>query len=248
MFEDFYKALISAKHAVCFTGAGVSTLSGIKDFRSPDGVYSKPWQGYSVEDILSLSFFRRDPAIFYQWAQDFCYCLDKFEPNIVHTSVAELQKRGILKTLITQNIDLLHTKGGSPEVIEIHGSPAKHHCLKCRDVTTYDEIAPIVMRNEVPKCKKCGGIIKPDIIFYEESLVPDDLNRAFEEAERSDVFIVLGSSLTVQPAASLPLAALQHGAKLCIVNAQKTGLDAFATWKFNDLKDVFEQLSARLEV
>jgi len=245
MIDAFYEALLSAKHAVCFTGAGVSTLSGIKDFRSADGVYSKPWQGYSVEDILSLSFFKRDPSIFYQWSRDFCYCLDRFEPNIVHKTIAELQKRGIIKTLITQNIDLLHTRGGSSEVIEIHGSPAKHHCLKCRKVYLYDEIAPLVMKGEVPKCT-CGGIVKPDVIFYEESLVPDDLNRAFEEAERSDLFIVLGSSLTVQPAASLPVAALQTKAKICIVNAQPTALDQYADWKFDDLKVVFETLSEKL--
>ncbi len=246
MLDKFYDALLAAKHAVCFTGAGVSTLSGIKDFRSPDGVYSKPWQGYNVEDILSLSFFRHDPSIFYAWARDFCYCLDRFEPNIVHKTLAELQKRGILKSLITQNIDLLHTRAGSPDVIEVHGSPAKHHCLKCHKVTLYDEIAPIVMRGEVPKCS-CGGVIKPDIIFYEEQLVPDDLNRAFDEAQKSDLFIVLGSSLTVQPAASLPLAALQRGAKICIVNAQPTMLDNFCSWKFNDLKEVFESISHKLE-
>ncbi len=245
MIEAFYEALINSKHAVCFTGAGVSTLSGIKDFRSADGVYSKPWHGYSVEDILTLSCFRRDPSIFYAWAQDFVYCLDRFEPNIVHKTVAELQKQGIIKTMITQNIDLLHTRGGSPDVLEIHGSPAKHHCLKCRKVYLYDEIAPIVMRGEVPKCS-CDGVIKPDIIFYEESLIPEDLDRAFEEAEKSDLFIVLGSSLTVQPAASLPLVALQNKAKLCIVNAQSTTLDRYADWKFDDLKFVFETLSDKL--
>ena len=244
--DELYEALVNAKHAVCFTGAGVSTLSGIKDFRSADGVYSKPWQGYSVESILSLSFFNNNPSIFYQWSKEFCYCLDRFEPNIVHKTVAELQKRGIIKALITQNIDLLHTKAGSPEVIEIHGSPAKHHCLKCRKIYTYDEIAPRVMRDEVPKCD-CGGIIKPDIVFYEESLHAEDLDRSFEEAGRSDLFLVLGSSLTVQPAASLPLEALQHHAKICIVNAQPTYLDRFAQWKFDDLKVVFEYIENHLK-
>ena len=243
--KSFIEALKSSKDTAVFTGAGVSTLSGIKDFRSPDGVYSKPWQGYAVEDILSLHFFKRDPAIFYQWAQDFCYCLDRFNPSIIHQLLADLEERKIIGGVMTQNIDVLHQKAGSKNVLEVHGSPSKHHCLKCRKSFGYDEIAPIVMKNEVPKCD-CGGIIKPDIIFYGEQLDQDTLEACFDWAERCELMIVLGSSLTVQPAASIPLAAYQHGAKVCIVNAQATPLDRIANFRFEDLKsfaeDVYQEL------
>ena len=239
--QSFVEALKNAKDAAVFTGAGVSTLSGIKDFRSPDGVYSRPWQGYSVEDILSLHFFNRNPAIFYQWAQEFCYCLDRYQPSIIHNLLADLEAKKIIGGVMTQNIDVLHQKAGSKNVLEVHGSPSKHHCLKCHKFFSYDDIAPIVMRDEVPKCD-CGGIIKPDIIFYGESLDQDTLEACFDWAERCDLMIVLGSSLTVQPAASIPLAAAQRGAKLCIVNAQATPLDRLATWHFDDLKYFGEEV------
>ena len=239
--QSFVNALKSSKNPAVFTGAGVSTLSGIKDFRSPDGVYSRPWQGYSVEDILSLHFFHRNPAIFYQWAQEFCYCLDRYQPSIIHNLLADLEARQIIGGVMTQNIDVLHQKAGSRRVLEIHGSPSNHHCLKCRKSFGYDEIAPIVMKNEVPKCD-CGGIIKPDIIFYGESLDQDTLEACFDWAEKCDLMIVLGSSLTVQPAASIPLAAVQNGADLCIVNAQTTPLDSVARWLFKDLRSFGEDV------
>lgn len=237
--QSFIECLKNSKDTAVFTGAGVSTLSGIKDFRSPDGVYSRPWQGYSVEDILSLHFFRRDPAIFYQWAKEFCYCLDRYKPSIVHNLLADLEKKHLIGGVMTQNIDVLHQKAGSVKVLEVHGSPSSHHCLKCRKTFGYDEIAPTVMNDEVPKCE-CGGIIKPDIIFYGESLNQETLQECFDWAERCELMIVLGSSLTVQPAASIPLAACQSGAKMCIVNAQATPLDRLATWKFDDLKTFSE--------
>ena len=237
----FIEALKSSKDTAVFTGAGVSTLSGIKDFRSPDGVYSRPWQGYSVEDILSLHFFKRDPAIFYQWAREFCYCLDRYKPSIVHQLLADLEAKKIIGGVMTQNIDVLHQKAGSKRVLEVHGSPSNHHCLKCHKSFGYDEIAPIVMKGEVPKCD-CGGVIKPDIIFYGEQLDADTLEASFEWAEKCDLMVVLGSSLTVQPAASIPLAAYQHGAKVCIVNAQPTPLDGFAEFRFDDLKSFAEEV------
>ena len=241
IMHAFIEALKSSKDTAVFTGAGVSTLSGIKDFRSPDGVYSRPWQGYSVEDILSLHFFKRDPAIFYQWAREFCYCLDRYQPSIVHQLLADLEARKIIGGVMTQNIDVLHQKAGSKHVLEVHGSPSNHHCLKCRKSFGYDEIAPTVMKGEVPKCD-CGGVIKPDIIFYGEQLDADTLEASFEWAEKCELMIVLGSSLTVQPAASIPLAAYQHGAKVCIVNAQSTPLDGIADFRFDDLKSFAEEV------
>lgn len=244
-FESFWEALKTSKSVAVFTGAGASTLSGIRDFRGKDGVYSKPWQGYSVEDILSLHFFKRDPAIFYAWAREFCYCLDRFKPCIVHTVLAKLEEKGMIGGVMTQNIDVLHQAAGSKKVLEVHGSPSNHHCLKCRKTFGYDEIAPTVMKGEVPHCD-CGGVIKPDIIFYGESLDSTTLEACFDWAEHCDLMIVLGSSLTVQPAASIPLAAWQSHAKLCIVNAQPTPLDRFAAYHFDDLKTFSEAIEKHL--
>ena len=244
-FESFWKTLQASKDTAVFTGAGASTLSGIRDFRGKDGVYSKPWQGYAVEDILSLSFFKRDPSIFYAWAREFCYCLDRFKPCIVHTMLAKLEEKGIIGGVMTQNIDVLHQAGGSKNVLEVHGSPSNHHCLKCRKTFGYDEIAPKVMDGKVPYCD-CGGVIKPDIIFYEESLDEKTLNACFTWAERCDLMIVLGSSLTVQPAASIPLYAYQSHAKVCIVNAQPTQLDCIADYHFDDLKTFSEAVMKKL--
>ncbi len=244
-FESFWETLKESKDTAVFTGAGASTLSGIRDFRGKDGVYSKPWQGYSVEDILSIPFFRKDPSIFYAWAREFCYCLDRFTPCIVHTVLAKLEEKGMIGGVMTQNIDVLHQAAGSKRVLEVHGSPSNHHCLKCHKSFGYDEIAPIVMRGDVPYCD-CSGVIKPDIIFYGESLDSSTLEACFSWAEHCDLMIVLGSSLTVQPAASIPLAAWQSKAKLCIVNAQPTPLDRMAAFHFDDLKTFSEAIEKRL--
>lgn len=244
--ESFLQALFSSSDTAAFTGAGVSTLSGIKDFRSPDGVYSRPWQGYSVEEILSLPFFHRDPAIFYQWAREFCYCLDRYAPSIIHLVLARMEREGIIGGVMTQNIDVLHQKAGSKRVLEVHGSPSSHHCLGCHRTFGYDEIAPTVMKGEVPHCS-CGGIIKPDIIFYGESLNQETLEACFDWAQRCKLMLVLGSSLTVQPAASIPYTAWQSGAKICLVNAQPTPLDRMATWRFDDLKAFGEAIQKALD-
>ena len=244
-FESFWEAVEKSKDTAVFTGAGASTLSGIRDFRGKNGVYSQPWQGYAVEDILSLPLFKQDPSIFYAWSKEFCYCLDRFHPCIVHKVLAKMEERGLIGGVMTQNIDVLHQAAGSKRVLEVHGSPSNHHCLKCRKTFGYDEIAPIVMRDEVPHCD-CGGVIKPDIIFYGESLDSDTLEACFSWAQKCKLMIVLGSSLTVQPAASIPLTAWQSGAKVCIVNAQPTMLDRMAAWHFDDLQTFSEAIAKKL--
>ena len=205
-FEKLTKLIENSRHMTVFTGAGVSTLSGIPDFRGKHGVYNDPWQGMDVEEIISMTFFRREPGIFYKWAKDVWYRLEDYEPNIVHKTLELMQEKGLLRSVYTQNIDMLHQRAGSKNVYEVHGSPEFHHCTRCHAKYTYAEIAPLVLRDELPVCKKCGGVIKPDIIFYEESLNEDVLNTAWYEFSSSDLCLVLGSSLTVQPAASLPRA------------------------------------------
>lgn len=245
LWESMISIRAQGEKIAIFTGAGVSTLSGIKDFRSADGVYSKPFLGRSVEEILSLDVFYEQPALFYEWAKDFCYCLDRFKPNIVHKIIADLESKSFCDGVMTQNIDVLHQAAGSKNVLEIHGSPSRHHCLKCRKTYGYAEIAPQVMDNRVPHCA-CGGVIKPDIIFYGEGLDERVLSSCIRQAESCKLCIVLGSSLTVQPAASIPLIACESGATLCIVNAQPTPLDRHARYRFADLKTFAEDIAEKL--
>ena len=236
------EAIRQAEHALVFTGAGISTLSGIPDFRGAHGVYRQKWHGLEVEEILSLDCFRIHPEYFYEWAQTFVYGLENYKPNIVHTTVAKLEKLGRIDGVYTQNIDILHQKAGSGKLYELHGSPAHHHCLRCGTSADYDEVAPIVQAGSVPHCPKCGAVLKPDIVFYGEMLDEALLEQAFRDFSNADLVLVLGSSLTVQPAASLPLYTLRHGGKIAIVNRGATALDRDAAFRFDDLESVFTEL------
>ncbi|MDT4761509.1 NAD-dependent protein deacylase [Sphaerochaeta sp. PS] len=241
-FSILKPLILNSKKMTLFTGAGVSTLSGIPDFRSSQGIYSKKWQNLDVEHILSLSFFLQNPEVFYAWAKEFWYHLDDYQPNMVHRTLAKLEAKGYVKALYTQNIDMLHQKAGSKKLYEVHGGALHHHCTNCNAYYPYSQIAPIVLRDEVPRCKACGSLIKPDIIFYGENLDPLVLSRAYEDFSHTDLCLVLGSSLRVQPAASFPLYATSNGAPLVIVNAQQTTQDGAATLRFLDLEKLFTAL------
>ncbi len=240
---ELAELLQNAKHIVAFTGAGVSTLSGIRDFRGKNGVYRRLWHGCQVEEILSLDCFLSHPELFYEWAREFVYRLDNYEPGAAHLALARLEKIGKLDGgVYTQNIDLLHQKAGSRKVYEIHGSPASHHCMECRNKQSYAEVAPTVMSGQVPRCPKCGGIVKPDIIFYGESLDETLLENGFRAFSRADLALVLGSSLTVYPAAALPEAAAENGVPLVIINEQPTHLDDRAVLKLDSLAKAAAEL------
>ncbi len=238
--------LQQAKQITVFTGAGVSTLSGIRDFRGTGGFYTTKWHGLQVEDLLSLRLFHEDPSLFYSWAREFLYRLKDFTPSIVHTVLAKMEQRGMIRGVYTQNIDQLHQKGGSSHVWEIHGSPEWHTCLSCRHKEHYLAVVDTVMAHNVPQCEKCGGILKPDIVFYGEQLDGKLLDRAYRDMASADVVMVLGSSLTVQPAASLPMATYYHGGKIVIVNSQETPLDKYAKVRLYDLQETFTELDAWL--
>lgn len=240
--ELFYDAILEAEKVLIFTGAGISTLSGIPDFRGVKGVYREKWHGMEVEEILSISCFLQHPEYFYEWAQTFVYGLENYQPNIVHKVIADWEKRNIIYRTYTQNIDILHQHAGSQRLYELHGSPAHHHCLSCRKYYSYNDIAPIVQSGSSPKCA-CGGIIKPEIVFYGEQLDSDLLEQAFNDFESADLAIVLGSSLTVNPAALLPQYTIRGGGKLAIINNQATTLDRFAQWRFANLEETFEILA-----
>ena len=241
--DKLFTLIKEAKYPVALTGAGVSTLSGIRDFRGKDGLYNE----MDAEKIFSIEYFRRNPAFYYDFARTFIYTIDEKEPSIVHTVLGELEKRGFLKTLITQNIDMLHQKGGSTNVIEIHGSPEIHSCLTCASVQIgFEEAAAIVRSGRIPECSICGKALKPAITFFGEGLPPMALDRAIAESSKADLMLVLGTSLTVYPAAAMPDFTLNAGGKIIIVNNQPTPLDNRADLHFDDLGKVFEGLNKML--
>lgn len=244
-FSCFEALLKESRKLAVFTGAGVSTLSGIPDFRGSHGVYNSPWQGLSVEEILSIDYFYSHPEIFYKWAEEVWYHLEEYEPNIVHRTLADLEERGYLPSgLFTQNIDFLHQRAGSRRVFELHGSARHSYCTTCNAFYSYEQIAPVVRRGEVPRCTTCGGLIKPDIVFYGESLDASVLKRAEIAFSQADLTLVLGSSLTVYPAASFPKLTSYYGGKVVIVNAQPTDQDKNAELCFSDLDQVFTAIAS----
>jgi len=245
--EDIKKLITlikDAKHLVAMTGAGVSTLSGIRDFRGKNGLYNE----MDAEKIFSLDYFEKDPSFYYNQAGSFIYNIDEKEPSIVHNVLGELEQRGFLKSLITQNIDLLHQKGGCKNVIEIHGSPITHYCLRCAEVNvSFEEAAAAVRSGKMPLCPKCERVLKPAITFFGESLPIKALKQAVTEAQEADLMLILGTSLTVYPAASIPEHTTRSGGKLVIVNNMPTPMDGRATLCFEDLGSVFEEIKAWLQ-
>ncbi len=233
------EALKAAKSVGCLTGAGVSTLCGIPDFRGPQGLYRQK----DAERIFDIDWFDRDPSIYYRGCAELVYGLDRYEPGPVHRALVHLEELGLLKGIATQNIDMLHQKAGSTNVYEVHGSPILHHCRRCGDAKTFDEILAMLRpsgasnpRPPIPTCA-CGGVYKPDITFFGEALPEAAFTAAQGLAIRSDVFLVLGTSLTVFPAAGLPRLTLQGGGKVFIVNAQPTSLDDYAAGVYRDLAE-----------
>ena len=211
---------------VFFGGAGVSTESGLKDFRSQDGLYHEKYD-YPPETILSHSFFFSHTAEFYRFYRDKMLCLTA-KPNAAHLALARLDQRGKLKAIVTQNIDGLHQAAGSKRVFELHGSVHRNHCLQCGKFYTAEDIEK---STGVPRCT-CGGLIKPDVVLYEEGLDQKCLMGAIQAIAQADLLIVGGTSLTVYPAAGL----LQYygGNRLVLINRDATPLDGQANLVFRD--------------
>ena len=240
--EALFDLIEASKHCVAFTGAGVSTLSGIRDFRGKNGLYND----VDAEKIFDLDEFRRDPSFYYTATRNFIYNLEEKEPSVVHRVLARMEARGRLAALITQNIDLLHRKAGSRRVIEIHGSPLVHRCPACDSAMGFEEAAAIVRAGRMPRCPNCGAVLKPDITFFGEALPVRALREAQDEAWAADLMLILGSSLQVYPASSIPRLTLDAGGKVVIVNDMATWLDSRATLHFDDLACVFDWLEARV--
>ena len=202
---------------VFFGGAGVSTESGIPDFRSVDGLYNQKYD-YPPETILSHTFFMRKPEEFYRFYHDKMLC-DTAKPNAAHLKLAELEAAGKLKAVITQNIDNLHQMAGSKKVLELHGSVHRNYCMKCGKFYGFDYI---LHSTGVPKCT-CGGIIKPDVVLYEEGLDHDTINESVRAIAEAQVLIIGGTSLAVYPAAGL--IDYFRGDKLVVINMAPTPRD-----------------------
>jgi len=230
--ERAAQLLADSQHAVALTGAGHSTPSGIPDFRSPG---SGLWEKSDPMVVGSIEGFRRDPQAFYDWIRPLIETMSKAMPNPAHDALAELEGMGVLKAVITQNIDHLHQRAGSQRVLELHGSGRSATCTACGATHTADELLErLLASDEVPVCRSCGGVLKPDVVMFGELLPMGVLFEAQAEARRCDVMMVVGSSLEVYPAAELPLQARWHGAELIIVNYQPTPMDAQAAVVIHD--------------
>ncbi len=233
--DELQKIIDESNNIVFFGGAGVSTESGIKDFRSKDGLYNLNYK-YPPELILSSNFFYNNTEEFYKFYKDKLNCLNS-EPNIIHNYLAKLEQKGKLKGIITQNIDGLHTKAGNKKVYELHGTIYNNHCIKCGK---YYDAKYVFNSIGIPKCK-CGGIIKPDVTLYGEMLDENILNMSINLISTCDTLIVAGTSLLVEPASSL--IKLFKGKNLVILNRSNTKYCSIASLVINDsLGNIFKQL------
>jgi NAD-dependent protein deacetylase/lipoamidase len=212
-----------SRSAVAFTGAGISTPSGIPDFRDPE---SGLWSHTDPLEVASIYGFRQNPKAFYNWVYPLAKLTFAAQPNPAHTALAELEQRGLLKCVITQNIDMLHTRAGSKQVYEIHGHLREATCTQCFIVYPGEPIIRQFLEDHhMPRCPQCGGVIKPNVILFGEQLPYREITAAQQAAQRADLMLIIGSSLEVAPASELPLMALRGGAKLVIINLSPTDFD-----------------------
>ncbi len=223
---------------VAMSGAGISTNAGIPDFRGPNGIYvSKKYDPY---ETFGLKYFLQNPVSFYDFAREFVSIIEKVKPTFTHYFLAKLEKSGKLKSIITQNIDGLHQKAGSDNIIELHGSFEKSICLQCGKEYSFEEMKKKVFKEKIPHCDICGGLIKPDIVFFGEQV------KNFENVEeiiyQSDLLLIIGSSLTVYPASMLADFARGH---IIVVSNGKVNIDSSRADIFarEDIDEFFKNVS-----
>lgn len=230
MSINYLKELINkSNNIVFFGGAGVSTESNIPDFRSNDGLYTNADFSYPPEKILSHSFFKTNTEEFYRFYKEKMIYKDA-KPNKTHYILSKLEEQGKLKAVITQNIDGLHQKAGSKKVFELHGSIHTNYCMDCRKEFDLDYV--LNSESIVPKCDKCGGVVKPNVVLYEEGLDMDVVEKAIFFIEHADMLVVGGTSLVVYPAANL--IRYYNGNKLILINNTTTPYDDIANLVFHD--------------
>ena len=234
--ETLKKWIDNSDNIVFFGGAGVSTESGIPDFRSVDGLYNQQYD-YPPETILSHTFFRRNTEEFYRFYRAKMLALDA-KPNAAHKKLAQWEQEGKLKAVVTQNIDGLHQAAGSKMVYELHGSVHRNYCQKCG---AFYDVRYMLESKGIPKCEKCGGIIKPDVVLYEEGLDDATMRGAIRAISHADVLIIGGTSLTVYPAAGL--IDYYNGNKLVLINKSVTPMDSRADLLVQGpIGEIFSQL------
>ena len=220
------EALVSSQFAVVMTGAGVSTASGIPDFRGPRGL----WRTVDPS-LFEISYFYSNPLDSWRLFHERFGSLRDVRPNPAHIAIARLEEVGLVKAVITQNIDGLHQAAGSRRVVELHGNAGRAVCTQCGRRYPIEEALRAVREGRLPTCPVCGGLLKPDVVYFGEPLPMDALQDAYFLAESSDLFMVVGSSLAVSPANQLPLVARARGARLIIINMGETTLDDVADLK-----------------
>jgi NAD-dependent deacetylase len=241
--RELARLLEQAHHAVALTGAGVSTESGIPDFRSPE---SGLWAMVDPLKVASIEGFLSDPVSFYQFWKERFSRLTEAQPNITHLLLARLEAQGLLKAVITQNIDDLHRRAGSKRILEVHGNYTRGLCIECRRPYEIETLFAKVEQEGVPRCDLCEGLLKPDVVLFGEILPP-----AFAESEaeihRADLLLVLGSSLEVYPVADLVPQAKYCGARVVLINREPTPLDRLADLViYSDLGPVMHRLGELL--
>lgn len=237
--ELLNKYIKDSSNIVFFGGAGVSTASGIKDFRSTNGLYHEKYK-YPPEEILSHTFFINNQEEFYKFYREKLNCLNA-KPNICHTYLTTLEKTGKLKAIITQNIDGLHQKAGSKNILELHGSIYQNYCTSCHKFYPPEKI---FNEKKIPICT-CGNLIKPNVVLYEEPLNEETITKSIEAIKRSDLLLVVGTSLTVYPASSF--IRFFQGKHLVIINNDITPMNNLADLIINqDIKEVFSKLNTLL--
>lgn len=225
--EALASLIKNSSYTVFFGGAGVSTESGIPDFRSDSGVYSEKYGSLSPETLVSASFLEKDPEMFFSFYKE-KLIYPEARPNKAHTALARLEEAGMVKCVITQNIDSLHSEAGSKNVIELHGTVKRNYCVRCRE--EYSD-SFVLSCDGVPKCRKCGGMVRPFVTLFEEALPPGAFEKAVSEVGKSDLLIIAGTSLVVYPAASLVRYA---SGKVVLINLSPTPYDDYADMVFHD--------------
>lgn len=215
-----------AQYMVAFTGAGISTPSGIRDFRSP---VTGLWEQDNPMRVASATALRHNPQRFYNWLRPLMRSSQQALPNAAHLALARLEKMGKLRALITQNIDELHQRGGSKNVVELHGSMQRFYCTVCKEkILDNRQVIKTILAESIPTCVYCGGIVRPDITLFEETLPEIAWQRAEREIANADLLLVAGSSLEVYPASLLPHKAYSNKCKIIVVNYTSTYIDTYA--------------------
>lgn len=241
--DTLAQALVNARSAVVLTGAGVSVPSGIPDFRTPE---TGMWANVDPMEVAHIDTFTHDPERFWAFYGERFASLGDKRPNGAHEVLAELEKRGLIEAVVTQNIDRLHHMAGTEDLIEVHGSIEHSRCLECRASYELEWVRDQAQANGIPRCDQCDAAppLKPDVVLFGEMLPEDAIQRAFQLASEADLIIAIGSSLVVQPVAGLPTITLRSGGELALVTNGPTPYDADAFVKLDG--DVEEELTALL--